>query len=65
MDYDAYCAAGEPAEQEKHLKAHAGAVRRFIDDLSGKSYPDLLQGKSPDFTIMFIPIEPAFIIVLD
>lgn len=60
VDYDAYCAAGEPGEQEKCLKAHAAAVRRFIDDLSGKSYPDLLQGKSPDFTIMFIPIEPAF-----
>jgi len=60
VDYDAYCAATDPAEQEKHLKAHAGAVRRFIDDLSGKSYPDLLPGKSPDFTIMFIPIEPAF-----
>ncbi len=60
VDYDAYCAATEPAEQERHLKAHAGAVRRFIDDLSGKSYPDLLPGKSPDFTIMFIPIEPAF-----
>ena len=60
VDYDAYCAATEPAEQEKHLKAHAGAVRRFIDDLSGKSYPELLSGKSPDFTVMFIPIEPAF-----
>ena len=60
VDYEAYCAATEPAEQEKHLKAHATAVRRFIDDLSGKSYPDLLQGKSPDFTVMFIPIEPAF-----
>jgi len=35
-------------------------VRRFIDDLSGKAYPDLLPGKSPDFTVMFIPIEPAF-----
>ena len=60
VDYDAYCAAAEQAEQEKCLKAHTNAVRRFIDDLSGKSYPDLLQGKSPDFTIMFIPIEPAF-----
>jgi DNA recombination protein RmuC len=60
VDYDAYCAATDPAEQEKHLKAHATAIRRFIDDLSGKSYPDLLQGKSPDFTVMFIPIEPAF-----
>ena len=60
VDYDAYCAATDPADQEKHLKAHATAVRRFIDDLSGKSYPDLLEGKSPDFTVMFIPIEPAF-----
>lgn len=60
VDYDAYCGATDPTDQEKHLKAHAGAVRRFIDDLSGKSYPDLLPGKSPDFTIMFIPIEPAF-----
>jgi len=60
VDYDAYCGATDPAEQEKHLKAHATAVRRFIDDLSGKSYPDLLNGKSPDFTVMFIPIEPAF-----
>ena len=60
IDYDAYCSAAEPAEQEKCLKAHGAAVKRFIDDLSGKSYPDLLQGKSLDFTVMFIPVEPAF-----
>ena len=60
VDYDAYCAATDQTEQEKHLKAHATAVRRFTDDLSGKSYPELLQGKSPDFSVMFIPIEPAF-----
>ena len=60
VDYDAFCAAADPADQEKCLKAHGAAVRRFIDDLSGKAYPDLLSGKSPDFTVMFIPIEPAF-----
>jgi DNA recombination protein RmuC len=60
VDYDAYCSATEPAEQEKSLKAHGAAVKRFIDDLSGKAYPDLLEGKSLDFTVMFIPIEPAF-----
>jgi DNA recombination protein RmuC len=60
VDYDAFCGATDPAEQEKHLKAHGAAVRRFIDDLSGKAYPDLLSGRSPDFTVMFIPIEPAF-----
>ena len=60
VDYDAFCGATDPAEQEKCLKAHGAAVRRFIDDLSGKAYPDLLSGRSPDFTVMFIPIEPAF-----
>ena len=60
VDYDAYCAATDPAEQEKSLKAHGAAVKRFIDDLSSKAYPDLLEGKSLDFTVMFIPIEPAF-----
>ena len=60
VDYDAYCSATESAEQEKSLKAHGAAVKRFIDDLSGKAYPDLLEGKSLDFTVMFIPIEPAF-----
>jgi DNA recombination protein RmuC len=60
VDYDAYCSATEPADQEKSLKAHGQAVKRFIDDLSGKAYPDLLEGRSLDFTVMFIPIEPAF-----
>ena len=60
VDYDAYCSATEPADQEKSLKAHGAAVKRFIDDLSGKAYPDLLEGRSLDFTVMFIPIEPAF-----
>ena len=60
VDYDAYCSATEPVEQEKSLKAHGAAVKRFIDDLSGKGYPELLEGRSLDFTVMFIPIEPAF-----
>ena len=60
VDYDAYCSATEPVEQEKSLKAHGAAVKRFIDDLSSKAYPDLLEGRSLDFTVMFIPIEPAF-----
>lgn len=60
VDYEGYCRAVDPIERERCLKAHVGAVRRFIDDLSGKAYPDLLGEKSPDFTILFIPIEPAF-----
>lgn len=60
VDYDAYCSATEVGEQEKSLKAHGAAVKRFIDELSSKAYPELLEGRSLDFTVMFIPIEPAF-----
>ena len=60
VDYDAYCSATEVVDQDKSLKTHGLAVKRFIDDLSGKAYPDLLEGRSLDFTVMFIPIEPAF-----
>lgn len=60
VDYDAYCSATESGEQERCLKAHGMAVKRFIDDLSAKAYPELLEERSLDFTVMFIPIEPAF-----
>ncbi|MDA0858578.1 MAG: DNA recombination protein RmuC, partial [Verrucomicrobia bacterium] len=60
VDYDAYCSATESGEQERCLKAHGVAVKRFIDDLSAKAYPELLEERSLDFTVMFIPIEPAF-----
>jgi DNA recombination protein RmuC len=60
VNYDSYCSAADPGEQEKCLKSHGQAVKRFIDDLSSKAYPELLEGRSLDFTVMFIPIEPAF-----
>ncbi|MCL4141633.1 UNVERIFIED_CONTAM: hypothetical protein GTU68_031984, partial [Idotea baltica] len=42
--------------------AHVTAIRNHIKSLSEKSYHDLIQS-SPDFVLMFIPIETAFNIV--
>ncbi|AWX14480.1 DNA recombination protein RmuC [Mergibacter septicus] len=53
------------AEQESdinlHLNEHVAAIRQHISDLSSKNYSDLIGIKSPDFVLMFVPIEPAYI----
>ncbi len=48
-----------------HLKEHVNSIRRHVEQLSAKSYHDLYQMESPDFVLLFIPIEPAFAIALN
>ena len=47
------------------LKAHINSIRKHVDQLSDKNYQDLYDIESPDFVLMFIPIEPAFAIVVN
>ena len=55
-----YTASEQPAEREQHLKAHLDSVRRHVAELASKSYQSLMSC-SPDFVIMFIPNESAFL----
>lgn len=43
------------------LNEHCRSLRAHIDGLSKKNYSNLLGIKSPDFVLMFVPIEPAYI----
>jgi len=43
------------------MKAHVAAVRSHINDLASKEYTNLNALHSPDFVLMFMPIEPAYI----
>ncbi|RLA51441.1 MAG: DNA recombination protein RmuC [Gammaproteobacteria bacterium] len=61
VDYDRAIAAGTDEERTTALNAHAQAVRNHIDDLSSKDYANLPGIGSPDFVLMFMPIEPAYI----
>jgi len=61
VDYAAYVAVDEPEARQMHLAAHVAAIRAHIKSLSGKRYPDLVGLESPDFTLMFIAIEPAYL----
>jgi DNA recombination protein RmuC len=48
-----------------HLKEHINSIRRHVDQLSDKNYHDLYKIESPDFVLLFIPMEPAFAIALN
>jgi len=47
------------------LKEHVNSIRRHVEQLSSKNYHDLYQIESPDFVLLFIPMEPAFAIALN
>ena len=49
-------------EDERKLfsKAHVESIRSHVSGLSAKNYHDLYQINSPDFVLLFIPIESSF-----
>ncbi len=47
--------------RENALKQHVEAVRNHIRTLSEKDYSQLNGLHSPDFVLLFMPIEPAFV----
>jgi DNA recombination protein RmuC len=57
--YVNYVAAETEAERRTAMAAHLASVRQHVKELSAKRYQQLLQ--SPDFVIMFVPNEPAFL----
>ena len=59
--YERYVNA-DSENQEKHLKEHISSIKKHVDQLSGKNYHELYDIESPDFVLMFIPVEPAFAI---
>ncbi|MFK7975294.1 MAG: DNA recombination protein RmuC [Halioglobus sp.] len=61
VDYDRAIAADTDEERTEALNAHAQAVRNHINDLSSKEYANLPDMGSPDFVLMFMPVEPAYI----
>lgn len=62
--YERYINAEEEF-QEKFLKEHISSIKNHVDQLSSKKYEDLYEMESPDFVLMFVPIEPAFAIAIN
>ncbi len=57
------CAVSAETEElrQLHLSEHCIALRHHIDDLSRKNYSALKGMDSPNFVLMFVALEPAYI----
>ena len=64
VDYEAAVSADTDGEREQYLARHGQAVKAHIDRLSDKEYAQLPGLGSPDFVLMFMPVEPAYIEVM-
>jgi DNA recombination protein RmuC len=62
--YEEHVNADNDLLREAALVRHAESVRSHIKGLSGKSYQSLYGLETLDFVIMFIPIEPAFMLAI-
>ena len=58
--YERYVSASEEPFKQQALLEHIQSVLTHIRQLSSKHYASLNGVHSPDFVLMFLPIEPAF-----
>jgi DNA recombination protein RmuC len=62
--YSRHAEASDPVIAEQELAAHIQSLRQHIQGLSSKNYSSLYGIGSVDFVLMFVPIEPAFLLAL-
>ena len=62
--YERYASAETREEQELAARDHLLSVRNHIADLSSKNYQDIYTLKSLDFVMLFMPIEPAYMLAV-
>lgn len=63
-DYRAFSSAETEEDRNAALKRHLTSIRSHIRGLSEKNYQTLYDLKSLDFVVMFIPLEPAFMLAV-
>ncbi|MDD5376549.1 MAG: DNA recombination protein RmuC [Candidatus Gracilibacteria bacterium] len=62
--YERFVSSEEEAEKKMHLSGHLASVKSHIDELAKKDYPSNADLRSPDFTMMFVPIEASLTLAL-
>jgi DNA recombination protein RmuC len=60
--YEEYFNADDESIRKAKLRDHLGSLRAHMEGLSKKNYQGIHGDRSPDFVMMFIPVEPAFLL---
>lgn len=63
--YERYINEESDEQKSLFLKEHVNSLKRHVEQLGNKNYQHLYEMESPDFVLLFIPIEPAFAIALN
>lgn len=58
--FERFTSVDDEKESISALKQHVLSVKSHVKGLSDKNYPQIYADKTPDFVLLFIPIEPAF-----
>ena len=62
--YEQYVSAETPGEQNVYLKKHIASLRSHVKELNEKNYQQAVNINTPDFVLMFLPIESSFSVVV-
>ena len=63
--WERYSSEQDEDQAKYHLKAHIDSLKSHIRDLSAKNYDALYEINTPEFVLLFVPIEPAFLKALE
>jgi DNA recombination protein RmuC len=64
LHYDRFTANTDENERDRLLKQHVDSLRAHAKGLGDKDYTKLYGVQAVDFVLMFVPIEPAFLLAL-
>lgn len=65
VSYERYFNSDDEQERHQAISEHIGSVRSHIRLLGRKDYQQLPGLRSLDYVLMFIPVEPAFLLAID
>ncbi len=63
--YEKYVSAKTDDEKQTALKQHVRSIETHLTELASKNYQDIDNVKTLDFVIMFMPVEPAYLLAIE
>ncbi|MDX5584218.1 MAG: DNA recombination protein RmuC [Aureibaculum sp.] len=63
--YEKYVNSQNEDEKVQFLKEHITSLNRHVTQLSERKYEDIYEIESPDFVLLFVPVEPAFAVAIN
>ena len=63
--YEQYVNSEDEDQKNQYLKEHIASLNRHVSQLSEKKYEDIYEIESPDFVLLFVPVEPAFAVAIN